>query len=225
MSLTQHVHFKIKKEYISKICIYKDEEILKMKINKKISNVTSKVISSFWGTLEHVNFDFRFKNGKSMNLTHEVYGKNDGVAILLYNPSTKKVILSKQFRMPVYLAGVFNGFSIELVGGGIEENESPQKCVIRETEEEVGYKIREVKKVSTVFLSPGIVKERVHLFVAEYINEDKIENGGGLASENEEIEVLETLFIDALKMIETEEINDARTILLLQYLQINKLLD
>jgi len=127
--------------------------------------------------------------------------------------------------MPVYLAGVFNGFSIELVGGGIEENESPQKCVIRETEEEVGYKIREVKKVSTVFLSPGIVKERVHLFVAEYINEDKIENGGGLASENEEIEVLETLFIDALKMIETEEINDARTILLLQYLQINKLLD
>jgi len=127
--------------------------------------------------------------------------------------------------MPVYLAGVFNGFSIELVGGGIEENESPQKCVIRETEEEVGYKIREVKKVSTVFLSPGIVKEKVHLFVAEYKNEDKTEKGGGLTSENEEIEVLETVFIDALKMIETEEINDARTILLLQYLQIKKLLD
>jgi nudix-type nucleoside diphosphatase (YffH/AdpP family) len=195
-----------------------------MEIKNKITNITSKVISNFWGKLEHVSFDFTFKNGKSANLTHEVYGKADGVAILLYNPSTKKVILSKQFRMPVFVAGVDNGFSIEVVGGAIDKNETAETCVIRETEEEVGYRISKVKRVTTTFLSPGIVKERVHLFIGEYAAEDKTENGGGLENENEEIEVLETLFIDALKMIETQEIIDARTILLLQYLQISRLI-
>jgi nudix-type nucleoside diphosphatase (YffH/AdpP family) len=195
-----------------------------MKTSNKIKNVTSKVISNFWGKLERVNFDFTFKNGKSVNLTHEVYGKSDGVAILLYNPKTKKVILSKQFRMPVYVAGVSNGFSIEVVGGAMDENETAETCVIRETEEEVGYKISEVKRVTTTFLSPGIVKERVHLFIGEYKDQDKTEKGGGLVEEDEEIEELETFFVNAVKMIETEEIIDARTIMLLQYLQINKLL-
>lgn len=195
-----------------------------MEIKEKISKVTSKVVSNFWGTLEHINFDFTFKNGKSKNLTHEVYGKSNGVAILLYNPSTKKVILSKQFRMPVYVAGVSNGFSIEVVGGAIDKNESPETCVIRESEEEVGYQISEVKKVSTVFLSPGIVKEKVHLFIGEYTEDNKTENGGGLESENEEIEVLEIDFKDALNRIETEEIIDARTIILLQYVQLKNLI-
>ncbi|MFY9241685.1 MAG: NUDIX domain-containing protein [Polaribacter sp.] len=195
-----------------------------MEIKNKITNITSKVISNFWGKLEHVNFDFTFKNGKSVNLTHEVYGKSDGVAILLYNRTSKKVILSKQFRMPVFVAGVNNGFSIEVVGGAMDENETAETCVIRETKEEVGYRIEKVKKVTTTFLSPGIVKERVHLFVGEYKNEDKTDNGGGLEAENEEIEVLEIFFTEALKMIETEEIIDARTIMLLQYLQINKLI-
>ena len=126
--------------------------------------------------------------------------------------------------MPVYVAGITKGFSIEVVGGAMDENETAETCVIRETEEEVGYKIATVKRVTTTFLSPGIVKERVHLFVGEYTNEDKTENGGGLEEENEEIEVLEIQFSEALKMIETEEIMDARTIMLLQYLQINKLI-
>jgi GDP-mannose pyrophosphatase NudK len=197
---------------------------LKAEIKNKISNVKSKVISNFWGTLEHVNFDFTFKNGKSVNLTHEVFGKSDGVAILLYNTKTKNVILSKQFRMPVFVANVGNGFSIEVVGGALDKNESPENCAIRETEEEVGYKINKVKKVTTTFLSPGLVKERVHLFIGIYKNEDKTKNGGGVEAENEEIETLEISFENALKMIEKEEIIDARTIMLLQYLKINKLL-
>lgn len=196
-----------------------------IEIKEKISNVTSKVISNFWGKLEQINFDFTFKNGNTKNLTHEVFGKSDGVAIMLYNPKTKKVILAKQFRMPLYVAGVSNGFSIEVVGGAMDENESSETCVIRETEEEVGYKISEVKKVYTVFLSPGMGKERTHLFVGEYKDADKTENGGGVEDENEEIEVLEIDFLQALKMIESEEIIDARTIMLLQYLQINKLLE
>jgi GDP-mannose pyrophosphatase NudK len=194
-----------------------------MKIKEKISNVTSNVISNIWAKLEQVSFDYTFKNGKTERLTHEVYGKGDGVAVLLYNPRTKKVLLSRQFRIPVYVAGVKNGFLIEVCGGAIDYNESPEATVIRETKEEIGYTISELKKVSTVFLSPGLLKEQVHLYVATYKDEDKTEIGGGLEAENEEIEVIETLFVDALKMIKNEEILDARTILLLQYLQLNEL--
>jgi nudix-type nucleoside diphosphatase (YffH/AdpP family) len=122
-----------------------------MKIREKVSNVSSKVISNFWATLEHVSFDFTFKNGKTAHLTHEVYGKGDGVAILLFNTVTKKVLLSKQFRMPVYVAGVKNGFSIEVCGGAIDENELPETSVIREAQEEMGYAISHLQKVSTVF--------------------------------------------------------------------------
>lgn len=92
--------------------------------------------------------------------------------------------------MPVFVAGVSKGFSIEVVGGAIDINESPETCVIRETEEEVGYRISEIKKVNTVFLSPGNVKERVYLFVGEYKEEDKTKNGGGIEIDSEEIEVL-----------------------------------
>jgi nudix-type nucleoside diphosphatase (YffH/AdpP family) len=195
-----------------------------MKIKEKISNVSSKVISNIWAKLEQVSFDFTFKNGKTARLTHEVFGKGDGVAVLLYNKATKKVLLSRQFRIPIYVAGVNNGFSIEVCGGAIDPNESPEESVIRETKEELGYTISELKKVSTIFLSPGLMKEQAHLYIAVYHEDDKIDNGGGLLSENEEIEVIETSFVDALKMIENKEIIDARTIMLLQYLQIHKLM-
>ena len=196
-----------------------------MEIKEKISNVTSKIISSFWGTLQQINFDYTFKNGKTKNLTHEVFGKNDGVAILLYNSATKNVILSKQFRMPVYIAGVHNGFLVEVVGGAIDPKESPENSAIRETEEEVGYKVKKVKRIATVFLSPGLMKEQTHLFIAAYNDADKVEKGGGLFGEGEEIEVLETPFVDALKMIENQQIIDVRTILLLQYVQLHQLIE
>ncbi len=195
-----------------------------MNIPMKVKNVTSKVISNFWGTLERINFDFTFKNGKSVNLTHEVYGKSDGIAILLYNSKTQNVLLTKQFRMPVYVAGINQGYSIEVVGGAIDTNETPENTAIRETEEEIGYKISKVKKVTKSFLSPGILKEKVHLFIGEYSEEQNTNNGGGVSEENEEIEVLEIPFSNALQMIDTEEIIDARTIILLQYLKINELI-
>ncbi|TMM28686.1 NUDIX domain-containing protein [Polaribacter aestuariivivens] len=193
--------------------------------DKKVKNVTSKVLSNIWAKLEQVSFDFTFKNGKTERLTHEVYGKADGVAVLLYNPITQKVVLSKQFRIPMYVAGVKNGFSIEVVGGSIDKNESPETSVIRETKEEIGYNISEIEKVSTVFLSPGLMREQVHLYVAKYTDEDKVESGGGLAEESEEITVLEMSFDDALKMIENQEIIDARTIMLLYHLKVKKLIE
>jgi GDP-mannose pyrophosphatase NudK len=192
--------------------------------DNRVNNVVSKVISNIWATLEHVSFDFTFNNGKTARLTHEVYGKGDGIAVLLYNLETKKVVLSKQFRMPMYVAGVKNGFSIEVCGGAIDEDESPETSAIREIKEEVGYVIYKVQKVQTVFLSPGLMREQVHLYIAKYKEEDKIYNGGGLANENEEIMVLETSFENALKMIANQEIVDARTIMLLYHLKVHTLI-
>lgn len=195
-----------------------------MNISSKVKNVTSNMISNFWGTLERINFDFTFNNGKSVNLTHEVYGKSDGIGILLYNSKSQNVLLTKQFRMPVYVAGINQGYSIEVVGGAMDVNETPGNTAIRETEEEIGYRINEIKKVTTAFLSPGILKEKVHLFIGEYDEEQNTKNGGGVYEENEEIEVLEIPFFEALQMIDREEIIDARTIMLLQYLKINQLI-
>ncbi|MEE9408299.1 MAG: NUDIX domain-containing protein [Polaribacter sp.] len=193
--------------------------------DKRVNNVVSKILSNIWAKLEQVSFDFTFKNGKTERLSHEVYGKTDGVAVLLYNAETQKVVLSKQFRIPMYVAGVKNGFSIEVCGGSIDKNESPETSVIRETKEEIGYNISELEKVSTVFLSPGLMREQVHLYVAKYKDDDKINSGGGLAEESEEITVLEMSFYEALKMIENREIIDARTIMLLYHLKIKKLLE
>ena len=195
-----------------------------MQTKPKISNVSKTLKSDNWGKLEDLNFDYYFNNGTSKRLSFEMYGKSDGIAVLLYNPKTNKVVLSKQFRAPVYNHGIQNGFLVEVVGGAIDKNESPEKAAIRETEEEVGYKIQTVEKVSTVFLSPGIVNEKVHLFVGEYSEDHKTENGGGVVAEDEEIEVLEIDFIEALKMIDNQEIIDARTIMLLQYVQLKKLM-
>lgn len=191
----------------------------------KIKNITSTVLSNFWGKLERIDFDFKFKNGHWKRLAHEAYGKSDGVAILIYNSETKKVILSKQFRIPVYISGVSQGVSIEVCGGAIDAGESPETTVIREAKEELGYHISNLKAVSTVFLSPGIVRERVHLFIGEYKDSDKIDNsGGGLEIEGEEIEVMELSFENALNMIDSQEIIDARTIMLLQHVKIKGLI-
>ncbi len=193
--------------------------------NKRIKNITSTVLSQFWGKLERVDFDFKFRTGAWKHLSHEAYGKSDGVAILLYNKTSKKVVLSKQFRIPVYIAGVSEGFSIEVCGGALDAGESPETCVIREAREELGYDVSNLKALGTVFLSPGIVRERVHLFIGTYTDSDRTGRGGGLDIENEEIEVLEMSFEDALKMVEKGDIIDARTIMLLQYVQINGLLN
>ena len=189
--------------------------------NQRVKRVTYTALSQFWGKLERVDFDYKFKKGGWKRLSHEAYGKNDGVAILLYNSQTKNVILCKQFRIPVYMAGVFNGYSIEVCGGALDKGETPENCVKREVQEELGYKVSNIKTIGAVFLSPGIVKERVHLFIAEYTELDKIKNrGGGLEAENEEIEVLEIPFNNAMDMIVDDKIIDARTIMLLQHVKL-----
>lgn len=192
-------------------------------MNNKVKNIRTKLLSDNWYTLNKITFDYLNDKGNWETQHRESYDRGNGAAILLYNPKKKTVILTKQFRMPTYLNGNDNGIMIEVCAGVLDGDE-PEKCVIKEAEEETGYRITNVKKVIESYMSPGAVTEILYLFVAEYTDDMKVSEGGGLDNEHENIEVLEIPFTKAISMIKDREIVDAKTILLLQYAQINNLL-
>ncbi|MGJ8550391.1 NUDIX domain-containing protein [Winogradskyella wichelsiae] len=191
---------------------------------KNLKNIKKTNLSKDWATLDRIDYEYQFKNGEWKSISRECYNRGDGAAIFLYNVEKGTVILTKQFRMPIYENTKSEGMSIEVCAGSIEHNDKPLETILRETEEEVGYKIREAKEVFKTYTSPGALTEKLFLYVAEYTDALKISEGGGLEIENEEIEVLELPFSKVISMIETEEIIDAKTIMLVQYAQINKLL-
>lgn len=190
----------------------------------KLRNITYTKLSSEWATLNRIDYDYKFENDHWKRLSRESYDRGNGTGILLYNKEKQTVILTKQFRMPAYVNNKNEGMSIEVCAGAIDKEEEPEVCIIRETQEEVGYKIARAKKVLECYTSPGAVTEKMFLFVAQYNDSMKIDEGGGLHEENEEIEVLEMPFTKALEMVDNFQIIDAKTILLLQYAQIYKLL-
>lgn len=192
-------------------------------MNNKVRNINTKLLSDNWYTLNKISFEYLNDNGVWETQHRESYDRGNGAAILLYNPTKKTVILTRQFRMPTYVNGNDDGMSIE-VCAGLLDGDDPETCVIKEAEEESGYRVAKVKKVLEAYMSPGAVTEIVSMFIAEYSDEMKVSDGGGLATEHENIEVLEISFSEALKMVETGEISDGKTIMLLQYTQINKLI-
>ena len=189
----------------------------------KIKNIKKELLSDSWYTLNKYTFDFKLQNGNWVNQIRESYDRGNGAAILLYNKENGTVILTKQFRFPTYVNGNKTGYMIE-VCAGILDNDNPEDCIKKETLEETGYLINNVKKVMEVYSSPGSVTEVLYYFIAEYSEDMKVSEGGGLESENEDIEVLEVTFKEALEMVSNGVIKDAKTIILLQYAQINNLL-
>ena len=191
---------------------------------QKIKNISHHILSKAWATLYRIDYDYQFKNGDTKQLKRECYNRGNGAAVLLYNNEKSTVILTKQFRMPIYENDKKEGMSIEVCAGAIDKNESPEATILREIEEEVGYKINDATCVLEAYMSPGAMTEKLYLFVAECKADMKISEGGGLDSEDEEIDVLEIPFKEAIDMIKRNDIIDAKTIMLLQYAQINKLL-
>lgn len=190
-----------------------------------LKNITTKILSKAWATLYEIDYDYQFKDGSWKRISRESYDRGNGTCILLYDKVKGTVILTKQFRMPAYKNDTNDGFSIEVCAGAIDKNESPENTIIRETIEEVGYKLEHVEQVMEAYTSPGALTEKMYFFIGAYSDEMKINSGGGVASENEEIEVLELPFTDSLQMINSGEIQDAKTIILLQYAQINNLFE
>lgn len=191
--------------------------------NNAVKNVQTEVLSDNWYVLRKVTYDYQKKDGTWEQHSREAYDRGNGATILLYNKANKTVILTRQFRMPTYLNGNETGMLIEACAGLLDNN-NPEDCIRRETEEETGYTVSHVRKVFEAYMSPGSVTEILYFFVAEYSKEMKTGAGGGLEEESENIEVLELPFSEAFQMIESGQIKDGKTIMLLQYAQIHNLL-
>jgi nudix-type nucleoside diphosphatase (YffH/AdpP family) len=181
------------------------------------------LLSDNWAILKKTTLDFQRGDGSWQTLTRETYDRGNGATILLYNRARKTVILTRQFRYPAYVNG-HDGMLIETCAGLLDKRD-PAEAIRRETEEETGYDVAEPRKVFEVFMSPGSVTERIFFFVAEYDPGARVGAGGGLASDGEDIGVLEMPFDQALDMVERGEIMDGKTIMLLQYAALHHLLD
>lgn len=191
-------------------------------MNDKIHIKNSQLLSDNYYILKKYSIEHIHENGKKEIHQREVYDRGNGAVILLYHPEKKSVILTKQFRIPTYVNGNKDGMLIEACAGQLDEKD-PEACIIRETQEENGYHIKNAKKVFESYMSPGIMTEILYFFIAEYDKNMKKSKGGGLDEEGEEIEVVELDFDQAYSMIKTGEIKDSKTIMLLQYAKINGL--
>jgi len=191
--------------------------------NSNIKIQKTEILSDNWYTLRKITYDYLMKDGAWQTHSREAYDRGNGATILLYNIDTKSVILTRQFRLPTYINGNDNGMLIESCAGLLDKDKA-EECILRETEEETGYKISYVKKIFEAYMSPGSVTEMLYFFIAEYSSTMKVNDGGGLEHEQESIEVLEILFEKALQMIETGEIKDGKTIMLLQHLRLKNIL-
>jgi nudix-type nucleoside diphosphatase (YffH/AdpP family) len=190
--------------------------------NPKIKIQKTELLSDNWYILNKVTFDYQKKDNSWITQKREVYDRGNGAAILLYNTSKKTVILTRQFRLPTYLNGNETGMMIEVCAGLLDED-NPEQCIIRETEEETGYRLTKVNKVMQTYMSPGAVTEILYLFVGAYDESMKVSDGGGVAHEEENIDVMEMTYDEAYAMIESGKITDAKTIMLLQYAKIKNL--
>jgi nudix-type nucleoside diphosphatase (YffH/AdpP family) len=191
--------------------------------NGSIRNIKKEVLSDQWYTLNKYTYDYQKEDGSWETQQREAYDRGNGAAILLYNPEKSTVILTRQFRMPTYVNRNTTGMMIEVCAGLLDDQDAVS-CIKKEVEEEIGFRVEHVEKVFESYMSPGSVTEILHFFIATYNDSMKIGKGGGAEDETENIEVMEIPMAEAIEMIGLGKIKDAKTIMLLQYAQIQKLL-
>ncbi len=180
-------------------------------------------LSANWGKLKKYTIAYRRGDGVTEQQSREVYDRGNGAAILLYNRQRRTIVLTRQFRLPALLGGHPDGMLLEAPAGLLDADD-PVTAIRREAEEETGYRVTDVKEVLAAIMSPGSVTERLHLFTAEYTAADRVSAGGGHKGEGEDIEVIEVTIDQALAMIETREIVDAKTIMLVYHARLKNLI-
>lgn len=184
---------------------------------KNVRIKSSTILSENFFPLKNVTYEVETSGGLVEEVKREVYFSSNGATVLLYNLDEGTIVLTRQFRMPAYMNNHPTGMLIETCAGIVENDEDPSDGITREIEEETGYRVEKVKKVFELYSTPGSVAEMIHYYVAEYERHQKVGEGGGLDEEKEDIDVIELPFEDAYIKIQTGEIKDAKTIILLQY--------
>ncbi|MET0244055.1 MAG: GDP-mannose pyrophosphatase NudK [Flavitalea sp.] len=192
-------------------------------MNDNIKILKTEILSDNWYVLRKITYEFRTKDGEWKTFSREAYDRGNGATIMLYNKVSRTVILTRQFRLPTFINGNESGMLIESCAGLLDKDNA-EECIRRETEEETGYRLKDLRKVFESYMSPGSVTEILYFFIAEYEKSMKVNDGGGLEEEQENIEVLELDIDEALGMIDTGEIKDGKTIMLLQYLRLKAVL-
>lgn len=170
------------------------------------------------GTLTKVAFEQRTHKGEWQQRQREVYDNGNSAAILPYDPERKTVLLSRQLRLPVFLQDCLEDV-IEACAGKLE-GESAEVRIKKEVEEELGYRIAEIERLFELYVSPGTIMEKITFFTCAYSPSHKVSAGGGLAEEGEDIEVIERTLEQAMAMIDAGEIIDAKTVILIQVLEL-----
>lgn len=191
-------------------------------MSEKVRVIAEELLSDNWGLVKKTTIELRRRNGEWQRQVRETYDRGDGAGILLYNRGNRTVILTRQFRFPVFAHGE-PGLLIEVVAGKLD-GDDPTTTAKKEAEEESGHRVHDVELVMSAYMSPGSVTEKLSLFIAEYDTASRISAGGGLEHEGEDIEVLELDIDAALAMIATGEIADAKTIMLLQHVRLKNIL-
>jgi nudix-type nucleoside diphosphatase (YffH/AdpP family) len=194
-----------------------------MKMIENVKILRSEILSDNWYILRKVTYEYAKQDGTIQTQSREVYDRGNGATILLYNKESRTVILTRQFRLPTFVNGNETGMLIESCAGLLDKDNA-EDCIKRETEEETGYKVTDVRKVFEAYMSPGSVTEILYFFIAEYSKAMKVTDGGGVEHEEENIEVLELTIDAAMKMITTGEIKDGKTIMLLQYIKLGNII-
>ena len=184
--------------------------------NAEIRIVEERVLAHDWYLLRKTTFEHRRRDGRLQVVSRETYDRGNGVALLLFNAARGTVILIRQFRFPCYVNGLGDGMLIEACAGQLDGND-PVAAMRREAIEETGYAVTAPRKVFEAYMSPGSITEKLHFFVAAYDDADRRGAGGGEVDEGEDIEVLEMPLERALAMISSGEIQDGKTIMLLQH--------
>lgn len=186
---------------------------MSVKDRVRVRDVT--LLSDDHYVLKKTTFDWQRRDGSWQAQTRETYDRGNGATILLYHPQQRTVILTRQFRYPAFVNGC-DDLLIE-TPAGLLDDASPEERIRAEAEEEAGYRVKDVRKVFEAYMSPGAVTELVHCFVGEYDADSRLGDGGGLAHEGEDIEVMELHLDEALRMVGDGRIKDGKTIMLLQY--------
>lgn len=192
---------------------------------ERIQITEEKLLSDNWYVLKRFTFNYLGKNGQWTTQQREAYDRGNGATILLHNPQADTVILTRQFRLPTFVngnrdGGPASGMLIEACAGLLDDDD-PETAIIRETEEETGYRIQHVQKVMEAYMSPGSVTEKLFFYIAQYTADTERNAGGGI--DEEEIDILELPLSQAMAMVANGEIMDGKTIMLLQHLRLHQL--
>ena len=184
--------------------------------DNEIRNHSSEILSDDWAVLTKHTFELKRRDGVWEKQIRQTYDRGHAAVILPYDPARGTVLLVRQFRLPVFLQG--NKVPLIEACAGLLDDNDPETCIRKEAEEELGYRLGAVKKIYDIYMSPGSVTERLSFFIAEYSPSDRVSDGGGDASEGEDIEVLEMTLAEAMALVESGGIIDAKTVMLVQHL-------